>query len=279
MLSLSPLTVLPCSPLELIDAAEAAEFDAVGLRLVPVLPTDVDVMADAVLRRAIERRLSATTLRVLDIEVIRIGPDTDIAALVPLLQYAGELGARNLAVTSLAGAEYEPVDEPRMVRKLAELGEAAARRGIQPMIEFMVFRGIATLDDAIRVIARAGHQNLGICVDALHLQRSGGTPESISRIPPQLISCVQLCDAPASAPAPQDIPREARYDRLYPGEGALPLRELLAVVPPDIPLSVEVPCAAQSGLSVTERADKAARCTRELIASVHGRRPGSRQGM
>jgi sugar phosphate isomerase/epimerase len=137
------------------------------------------------------------------------------------------------------------------------------------MIEFMVFRGIATLDDAMRVVGLAGHPNLGICVDALHLQRSGGTPESVSRIDSRLISCVQLCDAPAAAPAPQDIPREARYGRLYPGEGALPLRELLAVVPAGHPLSIEVPCAAPK-LSVAERADKAARCTRALIAAVHG---------
>ena len=74
ILSLAPLTVLPASPLEQIDAAQAAGFDAVGLRLQPVMPTDIDIMGNADLRRDIERRLAATGLKVLDIEVFRVGP-------------------------------------------------------------------------------------------------------------------------------------------------------------------------------------------------------------
>ena len=59
-LSLSPLTVLPCSPVEQIDAAHKAGFDSVGLRLFPSLPTDVDVMADRPLQRDIESAVLRT---------------------------------------------------------------------------------------------------------------------------------------------------------------------------------------------------------------------------
>lgn len=76
ILSLAPLTVLPASPLEQIDAAHAAGFDAVGLRLQPVMPTDIEVMGNAALLRDIERRLDATGMKVLDIEVFRVGPRT-----------------------------------------------------------------------------------------------------------------------------------------------------------------------------------------------------------
>ena len=186
---------------------------------------------------------------------------------MPLLQYAGDLGARTLAVTSLPRAEYPSSDEPRTARKLAELAEAAARHGIRPMVEFMVFRGIATIEDAARVVRLAGHENLGICVDALDLERSGGTPQSVSRIDPALIACVQLCDAPAAAPSDEEIPREARFDRRYPGEGELPLRALLSAIPPDVPLSVEVPSRAHAEWSVARRAQKAATAVRTLIAS------------
>jgi hypothetical protein len=99
MLSLCPLSVLPCSPLEQIDAACAAGFDAVGLRLVPTLDTDIDVMADKSLQLAVERRLQATNLEVLDIEIVRIGPETNLTALVPMLEYGRGIGARYLTVT------------------------------------------------------------------------------------------------------------------------------------------------------------------------------------
>ena len=98
MLSLCPLTVLPCSPLDVIDAAAEAGFDAVGVRLTPTMPTDVDVMADAALRRTIRRHLAAAGIAALDVEVVRIAPDTDVEALQPLLEYAGELGARHVTV-------------------------------------------------------------------------------------------------------------------------------------------------------------------------------------
>lgn len=268
MLCLSPLTVLPCSPLEQIDAAHAAGFDAVDLRLLPVLPTDTDVLADAALLRAIERRLAATGLRVLGIELVRVGPDSDVAALDPVLRCAADLGASTLLVTSQAAAEYQASEERQTARKLGALCELAGRFGLRPMLEFMVFRGIARLEDAVRVARLADHPNVGICVDALHLQRSGGSPASLAAVDPAWLACLQLCDAPAAQPA--DLAAEARYDRLYPGEGGLPLRALLQAVPADLPISLEAPCRARAGRPVAERASEIARCARSLIASVRG---------
>jgi sugar phosphate isomerase/epimerase len=61
-----------------------------------------------------------------------------------------------------------------------------------------------------------------------------------------LIGSVQLCDAPLASPPPSAIIDEARGNRLLPGEGELPLRELLAVLPEDVPLSAEVPLARET---------------------------------
>lgn len=262
-LSLSPLTVLPCSPLEQIDAAASAGFDAVDLRLVPVLDTDVDVIGDPALRRAIARRLKDAGMAVLGVEVVRIGPATDARALEPMLDYAAEVGARCVTVTAPAKAEWKPEYEPATVARLADLCELAAKRNVRPMIEFMAFRGIATLDDAVRVIRSVGHPNLGICLDALHLVRSGGSSAAVANIDSRVLTCLQLCDAPLAAPA--DLPREARYDRLYPGEGGLPLRELLRAVSADLPIGLEAPGTAYAGLAPAERARRIAECARALL--------------
>ena len=268
ILSISPLTVLPCSPLDAIDAAHAAGFDAIGLRLNPGQPTDIDVMADAGLRRAIERRLSSTGLILLDVDVVRVGPQTDVKALEPLLCYAGDLGARNLVMTSLPPDEYRAADERDTSCKIAELCEAAGRHRIRLAIEFIPFRGIASLADAVWVAGLVKHPNFAICVDALHLHRSGGTPADLAKTDPRLLASVQLCDAPLTAP--DDLPKESRFDRLYPGEGMLPLRELLQAVPEDLPVSVEVPNASRAARSPTERATEAAACARRLLADARG---------
>jgi sugar phosphate isomerase/epimerase len=271
LLSLSPLTVLPCSPLEQIDAAHAAGFDAVGLRLLPVMDSDMEVLSDAGLRRLISQRLASTGLQVLDVEVARVGPDTDVSSLAAVLEYAGDLGARHLALTSVGLEEYDPAREDRVVAKLRDLCEMAERHRIKPMLEFMVYRGIGTIHDAARVVRSVGHPGLGICVDALHLARSGGSPADVAAMDPGLIHCAQLCDAPAVAPPPEALPIEARSGRMFPGEGQLPLRALLDALPRGVPISVEVP-SAMSGISAAGRAAQAARSVRALLRSA-GRSP------
>ena len=53
---------------------------------------------------------------------------------------------------------------------------------------------------------------------------------------------VQLCDGPLQAPADREaLIREARTNRLAPGEGQFPLKALLAAMPQDCMASLEVP--------------------------------------
>jgi sugar phosphate isomerase/epimerase len=268
MLSLCPLSVLPCTPLEQIDAAHAAGFDAVGLRLVPTLSTDIDVMADKPLRRAIERRLQATNLEVLDIEIVRIGPETNLTTVVPMLKYGREIGARYLTVTGRLREECRPSDETATISRLFQLCELADRYGIRPQIEFMAFRGIGSLDEAAHIVDLVTHSNLAICIDVLHHFRSGGTVASVSNLNASAISCVQLCDAAAAAPPLAELPTEARYGRLELGEGNLPLRDLLMVVPEDVPLAVEVPSVARSRRSIKERAEELCQSARVLLSAT-----------
>jgi sugar phosphate isomerase/epimerase len=238
------------------------------LRLQPVVTSDADVMGDAALRREIERRLDSTGLKVLDIEVFRVGPRTDVGSMLPAMEFAASLGAQYMLCTSVLVAEYVAAEEPRTVEKFAKLCEAGARLGVKPMLEFMIYRSIGTLDDALRMVKLVQHPNLGICVDALHLSRSGDSPDALRKIDPGLLCYAQICDAPAALPPASQIPLEARSHRLYPGEGSLPLQELLHVLPRGIPLSVEAPASKHAHLSAEQRAQAVARCTRMLLQSM-----------
>jgi sugar phosphate isomerase/epimerase len=251
--------------LEQIDAAAESGFDAVGLRIFPVMDTDIDVMADTALRRSIQRRIQESGLGVFDVEVVRITPETDTAALLPALDFAGSLGAQWLAVTSAARDEYCPEEESALARRLSDLADVAARRNMGVMLEFMAYRGIATVRDAARIVESVGHPRLGITIDALHFFRSGGTTDDLANIAPEHLACVQLCDAPEQPP--ESLPREARYGRAFPGEGGLPLMSLLSALPEELPVCVEVPSESHSTLSVRDRAAKAELLTRRLLAT------------
>ncbi|ANI80166.1 sugar phosphate isomerase/epimerase family protein [Sphingobium sp. EP60837] len=266
MFSLCPLTVLPCSPLEQIDAAIQANYDAIGLRVTATLATDPDIMADAPLRATIAQRLSETGIKVLDVEVVRISPETDVDAWEPLLCYAGEIGARSIAITGEPHGDWTPGYLEATARNLGRLCDLAAQYGPSPSLEFMKYRSIGTLRAALEMVKRVERPNLTICVDALHFHRSGGTPDELARVDPSLISCFQVCDAPAAAP--DDLPREARFGRLLPGKGGLPLEDMLSALPREIPIGVEVPDITRAGLPILVRAQQAAEATRGIIDAV-----------
>jgi len=265
-LALAPLSLLPCGPVEQFDAAIAAGFDFTGMRLVQVSPTDPVFIDDPVVQRELAARLRGERLRLLDIEVFRVGRDTDVPAMERALAYGAALGAGNALFTLPLRTEGKVEDEDATVEHLVAFCELAGRYRIRPMLEFMKYRLAGTLADAVRIARKARHPNLGVCVDSLHLFRSGGTPDEVRMLDAALLPYAQWCDAPAAMPSDEDIPREARYGRLAPGAGGLPLASLLAALPPHAPLSVEVPRAWPPGTSATAIARSLADETRRWLA-------------
>ncbi len=247
-LSLAYLTVDGAVPVEHIEAAAAGGFDAAGLRIVEI-------------NRARER----TGIGVLDIEVFTLNADTDVARFVPALETSAEIGA------SFVQAVSEDPDQQRAADRLAMLCDAAAGFGLRVALEFMRFRQLQTIEAAAALVSAAGRSNAGVLVDALHLSRSGGSPAAVAALPRERIAYMQLCDAPAKAPPIEELAREARNDRLLPGEGALWLDELLDALPDNIPISVEVPRSTDVGRSAKERAMLAGDAARAYLANYRAR--------
>jgi sugar phosphate isomerase/epimerase len=139
---------------------------------------------------------------------------------------------------------------------------------------------VKTLSDAVVLV---GESDGGIIIDPLHLQRGGGTPADVRSLDPKLIAYCQLCDAPLAAPRnlprPRGLPRgqsvegitdlalEARAVRLLPGDGELPLAEIISAVPAGVPLSVETPnLALLEALGALEFARRARQAVARLLA-------------
>lgn len=227
MLSLAAATAPAASRLELIHNAAAATFDAVGLRFDLYPPTRAEI-------RSLRSALELTGLTLLDAEVVRIGTH-DASTIAGVIEAAGELGAQYL----LAVSDID--DDSATGAALAELSEQASVVGMRVVVEFMRFTGIRTLQHAYEIVEATGDPSIGVLVDPLHLARSGGHPSQLAAVDHSRLAYVQLCDAPAQAPAGglDGLIEEARHSRLLPGSGALPLDELLQAVPL-VPISVEV---------------------------------------
>ncbi|HEU5470709.1 MAG TPA: sugar phosphate isomerase/epimerase [Actinophytocola sp.] len=261
--SLAHLSALSLSPPELIEAAAGAGYRYVGLRLTRVTPDEphYPLAGDPVLLRETKARLAGTGVGVLDVELARIGPAEKVRDFLRVLEVGAELGARHV-ITQLP----DP-DPARKTANFAELCDLAAPLGLTVDLEFPSWTETPDLAAASRVLRAADRPNAGILVDLLHFARSRSSIEELRRLPRDWFHFAHVCDAPARIPSSRDeLIHTARHERLFPGEGGIDVRGILAALPPDIPYALEIPrttLAIQVGAQESVRL--ALRATRHFL--------------
>jgi sugar phosphate isomerase/epimerase len=235
--SLAHLTVLGTSPLELIDIAAGAGYDYASIRTTAVAPGEqvTPLAGDPSMVRQVVHRLADTGMRVLDVELARLGPDEEPDQYLPVLEVAAEVGARHVI-----GQLPDP-DRTRATDRFGRLCDLALDFGLTVDLEFPSWSATGDLATAAAIVGAVDRSNAGILIDTLHFFRSPSSLDQLTTLPRAWFRFIQLCDAPAMAPASVDgVIHAARAARSLPGYGGLPLRELLALLPPG-PYSLEVP--------------------------------------
>jgi hypothetical protein len=135
--SLAHLTVLSLAPPEVVEVAARTGYQTVGLRLLRVMETTpgYPLMDDKPMMRATKTAMAATGVGVLDIELVRITPDIEVASLEPFLAAGAELGARYV-ITS----PYDS-DLARLADRLAAISDLASQYRLRPVLEFFSVDG------------------------------------------------------------------------------------------------------------------------------------------
>lgn len=267
-ISLAPLTVLELSPPELVACAAEAGYDAVGLRLIratedePLRPT----IGSTPMIRETRQRLDDTGLFLLDIEVLRLRPDTKVRDhFAGFLETGAYLGAQQILVTG-----NDP-DHSRLADNLAELALLAGEFDMTPNLEPMPWTDVRDLDEAAVIIRRCSGGDVGVLVDAIHYDRALATPEDLRALPEEWTRYVQICDAVLPRPASIDeLRHQGRNARLFPGEGSIDLVAMLQALP-TVPASIEAPIEWKAPASVRARA--ALRAARDVVARADEGRP------
>lgn len=233
LLSLAAGVMPEFSPQQTVAAAVVSGWPAAGVWYDPATWTRDTT-------REVRDRATDAGLVLLDIEVIWLKPGREDPAHFAAMDAGAEIGARNVLVVS---SEPDPAQSAAKLARLIEHGKAA---GLRVCLEFAAFTEVKTLGAAVKIVAAAGG-DAGLLIDPLHFARTGSVPADLAGIDPHRFPYAQFCDAPTSGPSPADVPaiiHEALDLRLMPGDGGLPLVELLDVLPPHVPLSVELRSAA-----------------------------------
>jgi sugar phosphate isomerase/epimerase len=254
-IGLAALTVLELPHHEQVSVAAQAGYSHVGLRLVPVAGQPYNHPFDVV---QVEKRLADSGVGVLDVEVFRLTPQTNIKEFESVMATAQRLGATELLVH---GADS---DEARSTDTFGRLCDLAGSYGLSANLEPMPWVDVSNIAKAMRILDGAARANGGLLVDAIHFFRAGDSPQALAKVPRRFLRYMQLCDARAERPSDlQEIIRQARSDRLFPGEGGLDLKGLLGALPAGIPISLEIPVAKK--IEPLERARRALAATNAIL--------------
>jgi len=265
-IGLAALTVLELAPPDIVSCAAQAGYDCVGLRLLPATESETrhPIIGDTPMLRETMQRLADSGLRVLDIELFRLKPDTDVGEYRVALETGARLGAREALV-----AGNDP-DEQRLADRFGAFCDLAAGFGLGANLEPMPWADLRDFRQGARIVEAVGRDNAGLVIDPIHFDRAGNRPDEIASLPARRLRYMQLCDAPAERPADvETVIHQARAERLMPGDGGLDLRGILRAVPPGIPVSVEVPMRTLArSVPALERARRMLAKTRQLLDSL-----------
>lgn len=194
---------------------------------------------------------------------ITLAPEAEFYAM------AETFGARSLNVAQGFGAE---LDLDRAAEDLAGVCDRAAEHGLLITVEFLPWSGIPTADVALDLVRRVGRPNATVMLDTWHWFRGGADLALLRALPADSIGGIQLNDAPADVPA--DLVTESMQARLMPGEGAIPLGDVLQILTEkgvQVPIGVEVFHARHASLSAREIGLECGRSTRRVIDAARVR--------
>jgi sugar phosphate isomerase/epimerase len=259
------ISALGMPPVEFVELAAALGVANIGFAPAPITDNPHgfapwDLRQDPALVRAIRDALRDHPVRVNLGEGFLIMPGLEIGDSAQALDIMAELGAPRV------NAVVVEQDRARASDQFARFAEMAAERGLDALLEFMPMMWPATIDEALALVTATGAPNAKLLIDAMHLFRSGASVADLARIDPARIGYIQLCDVPMPATS-DDYGEEARHERLCPGEGDLPLADLLRALPGDLVVGLEVPMIskAKAGVGVRDALAPCVAAARELL--------------
>ena len=238
--SLGHLTLIDVPTPELIRIAARTGYDFASPRLIcGGLPgPDYSLSRNEELRRCTVRALAETGLRLHDIELARVADGVDPAGYEPDLAIGAELGAQHLI------SSIWTQDRPYAVDTFGRLCRLAAQYDLTVNLEWVPIAAVATMHDALAVIAEVNEPNARLMIDLHHVHRSRESLADLEQIPAGLLEFVQICDAPGEIPTDrEEMTRIIREARCCLGEGGIDPGAMLRRLPPLV-YSMEVPSSA-----------------------------------
>ena len=137
------------------------------------------------------------------------------------------LGARMALLCSNVSPQAVD-DDDLAAEQLSAVADEARARGLRVAYEALAWgTHVSDYARSWRIVRRAGHPALGVCLDSFHVLARGTSLDEIAAIPPDKLFMLQLADAPLLR---MDELQWSRHYRCFPGQGSFDLESFLGRV-------------------------------------------------
>lgn len=226
---LNTSTIRPASLMDKIDAAAQAGFRAVELWNGDVF----EYIENGGTLQDVQKRLDDHGLTVPSMIAImgfvgneEPGRDERLGEARRRMEQARDLGAPFIVASPPGGR----ADMARCGDDYAELLRMGREIGVRPAMEFLGFvEQVNSIRTAREIMERTGDPTATIVIDWFHMVRGDGRDtlfEDLRALRAEQIAIVHLDDVPYRKP----FSEMTDGDRVYPGDGDIPIRELFAVL-------------------------------------------------
>jgi len=138
------------------------------------------------------------------------------------MRMAADIGASHIqTIPNTVGDNYDHNWVASRYRDIIEIG--LKEYNIQPALVFVKFFPINKLGQAMGIAYDTDHPKAQVIPDVYHMYISDGGFENLKNIPGDMIAIFQFNDAPKNS----DKSKLADKHRVYPGDGILPLPQIL----------------------------------------------------
>jgi len=135
-----------------------------------------------------------------------------------------QIGCKRTAAPPAGATEAPGVDLNKAAKRYRTILELGDNTGVVPQLELWGFsKNLSKLSEVTYVTIESGRSSAKILLDIFHLYKGGSALETLSLINPSSVEILHMNDYPANLSA--SVITDA--DRIYPGDGVAPIKQIL----------------------------------------------------
>ena len=147
-----------------------------------------------------------------------------LAELEEEMKMMAVLGCRRIAAPPAGVDKDKPIDFQKAGARYRDILTLGRKYKVMPLLEFWGASGtLYNFGQALAIAAAANDRDARILPDVYHLFRGGSGFDALQMVSGKVIEVIHMNDYPASKP----VNEQTDSDRVYPGDGAAPLKQVL----------------------------------------------------